>query len=343
MDKRKCKIAAIIFSFVLLTSCGFQNEVSTIPAVTNPSISVSAEAFENSANENVSDYATETNSLMPFAGARSWKPQSPYLEINSNKPLFTEEEKLRTDAFEIYSELDELGRCGTAFANVCKELRPTEERGKIGMIKPSGWHTSKYDKEVISDLYLYNRAHLLGYNLTGENDNEKNLITGTRYLNIQGMLPFENKVDKYLDNNPDNHVLYRVTPIFEGNDLVAQSVLMEAWSVEDKGTGVCFCVLCFNVQPGIIIDYATGENHLAEENNLPVQNLSENYTPVQEITQTDNDDTYSYVLNTNTKKIHLPSCESVKDTKEKNKAYTNKTVDELKSDGYKPCQRCHPS
>ncbi len=167
----------------------------------------------------------------------------------------------RTDAFETYSELDGLGRCGVAYANVCVQLMPTQERGEIGQIRPSGWHTVKYD--CIPDRYLYNRCHLIGYQLCGENDNERNLITGTRYFNMSGMLPYENKVAEYV-RNTGNHVLYRVTPVFTGENLVADGVHMEAWSVEDRGEGVCFDVFVYNVQPGILIDYATGES--AEEN-----------------------------------------------------------------------------
>lgn len=181
----------------------------------------------------------------------------PYVEMNSNIPYFTEEEKI-IQSFEKYSDLDSLGRCGTAYANVSKDTMPTEERGKIGMIKPSGWHTVKYP-EIIEDLYLYNRCHLIAWCLSGENANEKNLITGTRYMNVEGMLPFEEKVARYIDET-GNHVLYRVTPIFEGGNLVASGVLMEAYSLEDRGAGIQFCVYCFNVQPGIKIDYRTGES-----------------------------------------------------------------------------------
>ncbi len=182
---------------------------------------------------------------------------SPYVEINGNIPFFTEED-LSTESFESYSELDFLGRCGMAFANIGQDLMPTEERGQIGSVKPSGWHTVKYP-DLIADLYLYNRCHLIGYQLSGENANEKNLITGTRYMNIEGMLPFENQVGDYV-RKTGNHVLYRVTPKFTDDNLVADGVLMEAYSVEDDGVGVSFCVFVYNVQPGIVIDYATGES-----------------------------------------------------------------------------------
>ena len=186
---------------------------------------------------------------------------TPYAEINGNVPFFTEEDKT-TERFEYYSDLDFLGRCGTTFANVCKEIMPTEERGPIGMVKPSGWHTVKYP-DVIVDLYLYNRFHLIGYQLSGENANERNLITGTRYMNVEGMLPFENQVADYVKDT-NHHVLYRVTPRFTDKNLVADGVLMEASSVEDSGEGLQFCVFVDNVQPGIEIDYATGESWVAE-------------------------------------------------------------------------------
>lgn len=182
---------------------------------------------------------------------------SPYAEINYNVPEFTDEDFER-GSFEEYSELDDLGRCGQAFALIGLETMPTEKRGSIGQVKPAGWHTVRYD-EIIKDKYLYNRCHLIGFQLAGENANEKNLITGTRYMNVDGMLPFENEVDDYVENT-GNHVLYRVSPIYVGDELVARGVQMEAFSVEDNGTGVCFNVFVYNVQPGIEIDYATGES-----------------------------------------------------------------------------------
>ena len=184
---------------------------------------------------------------------------TPYVEIDGNIPAFTEDE-LSTKSYESYSELDELGRCGAAMANIGKDLMPTEERGSIGMIKPSGWHTVRYD-DLIDGKYLYNRCHLIGFQLTGENANEKNLITGTRYMNMEGMLPFEDMVADHIQET-NNHVLYRVTPIFEGKNLVASGVQMEAQSVEDHGKGIEFNVFVYNIQPGITIDYATGNSHL---------------------------------------------------------------------------------
>ena len=187
----------------------------------------------------------------------------PYVMVNDNIPFFTSEDLVLV-SFEGYSDLDILGRCGESYACVGKDIMPTEERGEIGHIKPSGWQQAKYSGVVDSTPpYLYNRCHLIAYCLTGENDNEKNLITGTRYMNVEGMLPWEEKVAGYVDDT-GHHVLYRVTPDFRGEELLARGVLIEAYSVEDKGIGICFCVYCYNVQPGVVIDYMTGESWLAE-------------------------------------------------------------------------------
>lgn len=202
---------------------------------------------------------TESDAIYPTELEIPKYSGQPYAVINNNVPFF-EDSDLTTESFERYSPLDHLGRCGVAYANVSRELMPTEERGDIGNVQPSGWHQKKYPGVVDSKPpYLYNRCHLIAYCLTAENANEKNLITGTRYMNTEGMLPFEEKVAKYLDKH-NNHVLYRVTPFFEGNNLVASGVLIEAYSVEDDGDGICFCVYCYNVQPGIVIDYKTGES-----------------------------------------------------------------------------------
>ena len=183
----------------------------------------------------------------------------PYTIVNENVPYFTDIEKQNKVPFEIYSPLDSLGRCGVAYANICKEIMPTEDRGDISSVKPTGWVNNQYDN--VDGGWLYNRSHIIGFQLSGENANEKNLITGTRYMNVEGMLPFENMIDDYVDES-GNHVLYRVTPIFVGNNLVCEGVLMEAWSVEDNGEGICFNVFCYNVQPGITIDYETGNNYM---------------------------------------------------------------------------------
>lgn len=276
---------------------------------------------------------------------------TPYTEVNGNQPYFTEEE-LTTQSFETYSELDSLGRCGVAYASVGQDLMPTEPRGEIGAVKPTGWHLVKYDN--VDGKYLYNRCHLIAYMLAAENANPQNLITGTRYLNVQGMLPFETKVCDYVKNT-GNHVLYRVTPIFDGDNLLADGVLMEAYSVEDAGEGICFCVFAYNVQPGIGIDYATGDNwaessgtyqsteaSVAEETPVPQPetDTAVQITPESSVSQESRETTY--VLNTNTKKFHYPTCSSVDDMKEKNKQIYTGSRDEVINMGYVPCKRCNP-
>lgn len=280
----------------------------------------------------------------------------PYTAVNNNEPYFTSDD-LTTEAFENYSELDALGRCGVAYANVCLETMPTEKRGSISEVKPTGWHSVKYDN--VDGKSLYNRCHLIGYQLTAENANQQNLITGTRYLNVDGMLPFENMVADYVKET-DNHVLYRVTPIFTGDNLVADGVLMEGYSVEDEGDGICFCVYAYNVQPGITIDYATGDSWLSSENGnsdsssggnsavsqsaadksgtqqaaVQTESVKETSAPVSTGTE--------YILNTNTKKFHYPSCSSVKQMKASNKKEYTGSRDDLIAQGYDPCKKCNP-
>ena len=249
---------------------------------------------------------------------------NPYVAINDNQPSFTEDD-YTTKAFEEYAELDNLGRCGVTYACVGVEIMPTEKRGDIGMVKPTGWVTAKYD--FVDGRYLYNRCHLIGFQLTGENANTSNLITGTRYMNTQGMLPFENMIADYVKET-ENHVLYRVTPIFDGDNLVASGVQMEAWSVEDDGEGICFNVYCYNVQPGVEIDYATGKSWLDE-------------------TATENDDTSvdnnaQYVLNTSSKRIHKPDCSGATSMNEKNKQVVKgKDIKYYLQQGYEYCGVCH--
>mgnify|MGYP002639008969 CR=1 FL=1 len=258
---------------------------------------------------------------------------SPYVEINGNIPSFSDE-KSAGPAYEFYSELDSLGRCGYAESKVTPELMPVEERGAIGMVKPTGWHTVKYD--CVDGKYLYNRCHLIGFQLTAENANTKNLITGTRYLNVEGMLPFENMVADYIKET-GNHVLYQVTPIYEGDNLVVSGVQMEAKSVEDNGEGILFNVYCYNVQPGITIDYATGESQLSNDGGSSAGSTEGNKEAENE-QKTES----TYVLNTNTKKFHLPSCSSLNQMNESNKGEFTGTRDELIQQGYEPCKRCHP-
>lgn len=252
----------------------------------------------------------------------------PYVVINDNDPDFTDAD-MTTTSFESYGELDGLGRCTTAFANIGKDLMPAEKRGSIGEVKPTGWQTAKYDN--VDGKYLYNRCHLIGYQLTGENANEKNLITGTRYLNVDGMLPFENMVADYIKET-NNHVLYRVTPVFSGDNLVASGVHMEAKSVEDNGDGILFNVYCFNAQPGIAIDYATGNSH---QDDSVVADASKSTTAAEANVQT-------YVLNTNTKKFHKESCNSAKSMDASNKKIYTGSRQEIIDMGYEACGVCKP-
>lgn len=253
----------------------------------------------------------------------------PYTELNGNIPYFTDREKTE-DVFEHYSDLDTLGRCGTAYANICKELMPTEKRGEIGMIKPTGWHTVRYD-DIISDKYLYNRCHLIGFQLAGENANEKNLVTGTRYMNVDGMLPFENMIADYVKET-DNHVLYRVTPIFVGDNRVCRGVEMEAYSVEDNGEGTSFHVFVYNIQPGIEIDYATGDSWVANSMADIVDDTEEHAQYA----------TTLYVINAKTRKFHFPDCDSVGKISKQNKKERETDRAELIAEGYTPCGSCKP-
>ncbi len=260
--------------------------------------------------------ATSEESLV-FSG-------KPYVTLNSNKPEFRVSD-YPYYSFEKYSELDRYGRAQMAIASVGLDIMPTEERGNIGSVKPTGWHTVKYD--FVDGKYLYNRCHLIGYQLTGENANEQNLITGTRYMNVEGMLPFENMIAEYVERTGRN-VLYRVTPIYKGDNLLASGVKMEAYSIEDNGAGVCFNVYCFNAQPGVKIDYKTGESSLAGE------------TPKQEVEQKPT--TVIYILNVSSMKFHYPDCSGVKNMNPQNKRESGDTRESLISMGYAPCGICKP-
>lgn len=311
----------------------------TVPSQSDAPSASQGQQTESSAPTEITTASSFSLSDVPAYSGKA------YISVNGNVPYFTAAE-LTTTSFETYSDLDTLGRCGVTYACIGQDLMPTKERGSIGMVKPTGWHTVRYD-DLVDGKYLYNRCHLIGYQLTGENANTQNLITGTRYLNIEGMLPFENMVADYIQET-DNHVLYRVTPIFEGNNLLANGVLMEGYSVEDKGAGVSYCVFAYNVQPGIEIDYATGESKLADGAQQEEQKTAtvtptpspepEKQEPVtrSEASQAD------YILNTNTKKFHYPTCSSVNDMKEKNKQEFFGTRDEAISNGYFPCGRCKP-
>lgn len=310
--------------FCFLMACGDTN-----PGITSGDTDNVISAFTdwNSYTSSEGFSSIDLDDVPTFDGATAW------VVVNNNLPFFTDEE-ITTDVFETYSELDSLGRCGIAYANICQELMPTEPRGEIGQVKPSGWgHNNKYAS--VDGGYIWNRCHLIGFQLAGENANEKNLITGTRYLNIEGMLPFEDMVADYV-HKTNNHVLYRVTPIYDGNNLIADGVLMEGWSVEDNGGGVCFNVYAYNCQPGIEINYITGDNWEtttssgSDEIVIDVPANSDSGTQME------------YVLNTNSKKIHYPDCESAVQTSEKNKKTVTGTRDNLIAQGYTPCGVCKP-
>ena len=263
----------------------------------------------------------------------------PYVEINDNEPEFTEEE-LTTVSYEEYSELDPLGRCGTAEACIGEDLMPDGEREDISEVEPTGWENREYD--IVDGGYVYNRCHLIGFQLSGENANEENLITGTRYMNTEGMLPFENMVAEYVQET-DNHVMYRVTPVFEGDDLVASGVQMEAESVEDDGAGICFNIYVYNVQPEIIIDYSTGANWAdTDSGNEKTADISAADDSDAESGEDQEPKEQTYILNKNTKKFHKPECSSVDDIKAKNRSGFTGTREELIEDGFDPCGKCRP-
>ena len=266
--------------------------------------------------------------VLLFSSCTLLDENKPYAEVNDNVPQFTEEQ-ITTESFESYSDLDDLGRCGPAIACIGKDIMPTEERGAIGQVKPSGWQMAKYD--IVDGKYLYNRCHLIGYQLSGENANEKNLITGTRYMNMEGMLPFENMVATYIEET-DNHVMYRVTPIFTENNLLADGVQLEAFSVEDNGKGLSFNVFVYNMQPGIEINYLDGTSKLESDSDF------EEIVEKQNI-QNEKNDTI-YILNTNTMKFHSKDCSSIKDIKPKNKETYNGTKAWLLDNGYSSCGIC---
>lgn len=312
---------------VCLTSCGNQGQTDSGKDSNTQSGTKVAEE-DHSAEEKGSDsesYVT-VDDVPAYSG-------EPYVEVNDNQPEFTEEE-LTTVSYEDYSELDELGRCQSAEACIGQELMPTEARESISSVKPTGWKNKSYD--TVDGGYVYNRCHLIGFQLTGENANEENLITGTRYMNVEGMLPFEDEVAAYIKET-DNHVMYRVTPVFEGDDLVASGVQMQAESVEDDGVGISFNVYVYNVQPYVVIDYKTGENWEGDEIAEPEGKWADG-------TEAEPSDTKEqmYILNKNTKKFHKPECSGAKKIKAKNKGEYTGSRQTLIDEGYEPCGNCNP-
>ena len=257
--------------------------------------------------------AVSLESIPAFSG-------EPYIILNNNVPKFTEKE-YTTQSYERYEDLDALNRCTLTMACIGSDLMPTEDRGEIGQVKPTGWVTAKYD--FVDGKYLYNRCHLIGFQLTGENANERNLITGTRYMNVDGMLPFENMVADYIKET-GNHVLYRVIPVFDGENMVASGVTMEAWSVEDEGDGICFYVYVYNVQPGVELDYATGESQLAPPVAIP------------------GEENFVYVVNTSSGKFHLENCSQWKSIKEENREIFTTTRSQMLAWDFEPAGCCKP-
>lgn len=299
MKKKIYSILAVVITLcIMLSGCSFDS--GNEPTTQN----TTKISFEQS-------YTVDT--VPEFDG-------EPYVVINNNIPDFTKSD-YTTTSYESYGALDYLGRCTSCIACISVETMPTEEREPIGSVKPTGWKTVKY--ENVDGKYLYNRCHLIGYQLTAENANENNLITGTRYLNVEGMLPFENEVASYI-RKTGNHILYRVTPIFKSTELVARGVQMEAYSIEDNGEGVCFNVYCYNNQPDIEIDYQTGESKaLNEKDNFNDQNEKR-----------------TYIININSKKFHKKSCKYAKDIKDENKKTYTGTRESLIKNGYEPCKAC---
>ena len=314
---KRTLMAVTMAAMLALTAC----EGMTDPA--DASTETAAEPETQTAAGTVPEQAEEYESVSDVPGYTG----EPYVEINDNQPDFTEEE-LTTVSYEEYSQLDELGRCGTAQACIGEDLMPTEERESISDVKPTGWENERYD--IVDGGYLYNRCHLIGFQLSGENANEENLITGTRYMNTEGMLPFEDEVADYV-HDTDNHVMYRVTPVFEGEDLVASGVQMEAESVEDEGQGICFNVYVYNVQPDITIDYTTGYSWVTTEEEK-----------AQTAGETEKQSEQTYILNTNTHKFHLPDCPSAADIKEKNSKEFTGSREGVTGQGYEPFSRCKP-
>ena len=310
MKKINTRILALLLSVILLVGCLASCDIADL-------------GLFNDLGDLDSTGDTNTDEVYGFASVDGIPDYSgkPYVELNGNIPEFTDAEKV-TKSYETYAPLDSLGRCGVTVACVGKDIMPTEDRESISSVKPTGWVNNKYDTDLVDGGYIYNRCHLIGFQLTGENANKNNLITGTRYLNIEGMLPFENMVADYVKET-GNHVLYRVTPIFYGDELVARGVQMEAFSVEDEGEGICFNVYCYNVQPGVEIDYATGESRL-DENAFTEGEVND------------------YVLNTNSQKFHLPSCSGANSMSEKNRQEYSGSREMLIIQGFEPCSQCQP-
>ena len=352
------RFAALLAAIALtctVAGCSTSTEITT-PTAAGPE----SPAVEHAASEEPESSATDAAALPETAvkppsaedpGASDTPAYhdlpaydgSPYVYVNDGEPAFTDDERAAAAGTELYDELDALGRCTTTFAVVGTETMPTEERGSIGEVKPTGWQIAKYD--FVDGKYLYNRCHLLGFQLTGENANTSNLITGTRYMNVDGMLPFENAVADYV-HATGNHVLMRVTPVFDGDEMLARGVHMMAESMEDGGDGVSFNVFVYNVQPGVVIDYATGDNMHAD-NATPLPDVSGapadgSLAETGESDPAEDKGLAVYVLNTYSKKFPVPGCASVKQMKDANRSDVKDTRENILNQGYDPCKRCNP-
>ena len=366
------RFAALLAAIALtctVAGCSTSAEITTPPAAGPESPAVEHSASEKPESSTTDAAALPETAVKPPSaedpGASDTPAYhdlpaydgSPYVYVNDGEPAFTDDERAAAAGTELYGELDALGRCTATFAVVGTETMPTEERGSIGEVRPTGWKMGKYD--FVDGKYLYNRCHLLGFQLTGENANVSNLITGTRYMNIEGMLPFENAVADYV-HATGNHVLMRATPVFDGDDLVARGVHMMAESVEDGGDGVAFNVFVYNVQPGVVIDYRTGEN-MAAEDATPLPDVSgdggdassdgdgtgtkgsaDGGTALSDSGAATEKGTTEYVLNTNSKKFHVPSCSSVDQMSAKNRQDVTDTRENIIGRGFDPCKRCNP-
>lgn len=321
-NKLKSFIAALAAIIIVLCMPGCTNSNMESGVSTTSAAETSSATTEAAGTSTTSITQSESNLTIPEYNGE------PYAILNNNIPEFDKSES--SSVFETYSDFDSLGRCGVAYANICKQLMPTEERGEIGAVKPSGWNyngkSNNHKYDFVDGKYIYNRCHLIGFQLAGENANEKNLITGTRYMNVDGMLPFENMVADHIKEE-GGHVLYRVTPVFVDNELVCRGVQIEAYSVEDSGEDICFNVFCFNVQPGVTINYLTGENYLSSETTTTKASIS--------VSQ-------QYVINENSKKFHTPDCSAVKKISADNKLVLIENRDSLISQGYSPCGICKP-
>ncbi len=348
-------IPCILMSVVLI--CGFSGwlgssksststEASTKTSVEQPASAGSSQNEDKEKKAGVeksSSKAAEVTAAFDYSAVPAYSG-SASVQMNGNVPYFSAAEiqyAKDNPGFEIYGDQDKLGRCSAAWASVGTETMPAEgeERGEIGQVKPSGWQTVKYDS--VPGKYLYNRCHLLGWQLTDENANVKNLITGTRSLNTDGMLKYEDDVASYVKRT-GNHVLYRVTPVFVDDELLARGVLMEARSVEDDGAGLSFCVWAYNVQAGITIDYADGTS--SEMPILPAgdEGSADDAAAAEESAPAAEEQTHTYILNTSTGKFHLPSCNQIKKMKEANKSEVESTRSDMIANGYSPCAKCNP-